>query len=657
MADWIDSVDLSAALAIDDSRLRKIARQVHASGKKWHGTPIKVRAVVGQRGGAGGKCWQFHLPSLPEAIRNKLGPQEPRLPLVTDGSMSVARYKLAVLEPILAAEGRKARAEAIKQAVKLHGKSRTTIYKWLDDYHNHGGFPGLALKEGKGRPEVLVSTEWDRATKDCDAEARAKVAADIVAYIKRSIASGTAISTICFDAARFLTEWTETRLGIAGNWKIKEHFVRAQEWGRMRALAASRNNAKHFADVHFPRIQRTIDGLLPMNVVVGDVHHMDFLVNGPDGYQCYPKAVCWYDVATGRIWMDIFLIPTGQAIRTEDVIASFRRMIADPAWGVPRNLMVDNGSEYKWTELLEDMLGFCARFNMTLNTGRHVRKSKPYNAAAKAIEGLFSVLNRTLFLAVAGYIGGDRMNSRVANVGKAPVPFPGVFEDFVTAIFAELHTYHHKPHGDRARLKGMSPWGKFSSFRQWQSTVADPAATAAIWVKRETRKVDQGRIKINNLYYSSDELMKFFGAEVTVLLPKYERDWTRVPVEYEGEIVCYAMPDYSFGHLDGEGAREQSRRAVVQKGALRALSTAYPKLDAIENRQIVNRLADKQLGGPPSATAGARLTASDEQAKFAKAVRISPKDAKRIEREQEEAIRARRRETLQQIEARKAANG
>ncbi|QJP12373.1 hypothetical protein G3545_01055 [Starkeya sp. ORNL1] len=83
-----------------------------------------------------------------------------------------------------------------------------------------------------------------------------------------------------------------------------------------------------------------------MQLVVGDVHHLDMVMLREDGSEAWPKAIAWLDQATNRIRLDLLLLGKGEGIRNADVIASFIRMTQDPAWGMPRGLYLDNESEY-----------------------------------------------------------------------------------------------------------------------------------------------------------------------------------------------------------------------------------------------------------------------------------------------------------------------
>lgn len=74
-----------------------------------------------------------------------------------------------------------------------------------------------------------------------------------------------------------------------------------------------------------------------------------------------------------------------------------------------------------------------------------VIRAQPYNAAAKPIEGQFSVIEKGPFAMVPGWIAGDRMAKKTHNVGKDPLPFPETEEDFANAVRVALDYGHTHP--------------------------------------------------------------------------------------------------------------------------------------------------------------------------------------------------------------------
>ncbi|QJP12372.1 hypothetical protein G3545_01050 [Starkeya sp. ORNL1] len=82
-------------------------------------------------------------------------------------------------------------------------------------------------------------------------------------------------------------------------------------------------------------------------------------------------------------------------------------------------------------------------------------RARPCNASAKAIEGIFGILEQRYFCALLGWAGGDRTNKKTAKVECPTEPFPGTLQDLRIQIAACLTLYEHKP--QRGDLNSRSP--------------------------------------------------------------------------------------------------------------------------------------------------------------------------------------------------------
>lgn len=123
---------------------------------------------------------------------------------------------------------------------------------------------------------------------------------------------------------------------------------------------------------------------------------------------------------------------------------------------MPRLLMLDNGSEYSWSELeagFKTLAGLTRGLKLSLKVmvrdhadatpfmdddeedGIGARKSpiqrtKPRWPQTKPIEGTFAIFEYLLLRGFPGWIGGDRMNKRTHQMGQAPRPFPGTPDQY-----------------------------------------------------------------------------------------------------------------------------------------------------------------------------------------------------------------------------------
>ena len=151
-----------------------------------------------------------------------------------------------------------------------------------------------------------------------------------------------------------------------------------------------------------------------------------------------------------------------------------------------------------------------------------VIKSQPYRPQGKGlIEGFFGNFERFFLSDLAGYVGGDRMRKPTANLGQAPMPFPGTMADLQREIDARLALYHEKPRSG-ATLNGVSPNDRFRAHAaaDWQSVTAEREALEAAFVTVETRTNQGGYLSLLNADFVSDALASRPDLErVTVHVP------------------------------------------------------------------------------------------------------------------------------------------
>ncbi|QEL21645.1 hypothetical protein FQV39_02870 [Bosea sp. F3-2] len=67
--------------------------------------------------------------------------------------------------------------------------------------------------------------------------------------------------------------------------------------------------------------------MMPMAIVVGDVHPVDIMLAREHGSTAHARAIGWLDMATNRIWLDLVLLPKGKGITNAHVIRSFVNMV------------------------------------------------------------------------------------------------------------------------------------------------------------------------------------------------------------------------------------------------------------------------------------------------------------------------------------------
>lgn len=558
----------------------------------------KARALIGQT-------------DIPQKTAVSVSTSETTLHETGD-RMALALWRLEIIQPALSHDRGTAARKATAQELagkrrqpdgKLKTISERTIYNWIKRYED-GGIAALANKpsNAKSQPRVLVTRKWDEAVK-LPSAIKQGIADDLQRYIRSLWSNGTAgWRHVCQLSSAKLMELT-----LDAGWHVDADTIKdtcevnrslAERWRSHSVIAVHDKDAKAYFDKFLPRVSRNRLGIKPMDIVVGDVHHIDIYVRREDGTMATPKAIVWHDVATNRVYWTIVLLGAREGVRRFHVAASFASMCSQ--WGLPKRLYLDNGSEYNWAEMLNgfeqlaQLAGDDVEFIVSLadaepdlkknlqairqRVGKVIR-SRPYNAPAKPVEGLFSNLEQFYLSAVDGWIGGDRMKSKTKNVGKAPEPFPGDFAAFHETIADVLAYYHATPQG--GFLNGKSPNDALQDAinNGWAGiTQVDEKALLLAFAREDTRKVDRGRILWNQFYYA-DELLRLSGQTVRVRVAEHNPDYAFV---FEGDrLVATAERESSFGFLDPAGAREQARRAKEQRRVISEMKRDCDRLDLI----------------------------------------------------------------------------
>ena len=649
MAHWVPVSVFCELAGISRVKASSAMRKCFEGGT-WNGTALQVRK--------NGRAYEVHAASLPLPLYTKFRDQNPdlfkpaQLPATTrtvtpDVDLSrisllvnhrhEAEWKAEIIGPALKWPWKTpARAMVLRQLAEkdyirpTDGKpvsfSVKTLGKFCSDFEM-GGVEALVRKPRAKEEEhrYLINKKWEKA---CPLElpVKTRIAEEVEQYVVdlwgngapsrdkvRNMASAK-LFTLCREAG-----WTDATLKACD---VGQYIVERNQG--FRNLAVRHRDAKRFSDKHKPRVARTREGLAPGEAIVADVHPVDVLLSRPDGSTYTARMIAWYDLATNRFFYTLLHLGPRKSVTQADIARSFFELCQ--AWGVPRKLYMDNGSEYKWAEMMDAFRAFAvlvkemevrmeslealeARFAaedagelpvgdevpdqeaaVTSNEGAIVR-AKPYNAAAKPVEGAFSALEKLLSM-LPGYIGGDRMNKKLAKVGKQPDAYPGDAEAFNLAFDEAVLSYHNTP--QRGFLGGLTPNQKAEIVPEgYTVTFAPEVVFRVAFAEERTPKVQTSGIQIDDRWYYDDALIPYMTRKVTVRFAK----WAPNAVILVRERPLPGVGQYTviherrvFGMFDPAGAVESSRREGVQNRHYRALNKCVRKMDMLEEMQSYNRV-------------------------------------------------------------------
>ncbi|MBP5997441.1 MAG: hypothetical protein KA535_05790 [Azonexus sp.] len=663
---WIDVGDFSALAGINLRNVRDALKRCYTGGT-WRKTSLVVR-IVDSVGGNRGKAYQVFVPSLPVELASTWQDQHPALfktveapkvlknvPMAkriseTTPSRHAAIEKAVFLETLIKpalqhpkhTPGRGEMVRKIVSAMPItfpNGKQWTYNERGISDLirkYEDGGLNALIRKHRDDLTDarVIVSRTFDQTAPFDEAELQS-IWSDLSQHIKNLFLGthGTMPQIRNFANVRLVElsrakGWADASLkncdvGIAQVRKFKD----------FRKAAAKSLDAGKFADHFKPRIMRGRAGLLPMEIVMGDVHPVDILNKREDGSEATARMVSWLDLATNRVFYTLFLFEKGRSITQAHIAYSFVQMVR--AWGLPSILYLDNGSEYVWKEMMDgfeqlslmvdDFRAFCmnsADLEQRIEQAdsedaelvaslRAVVRATPHNPQGKAPkEGVFGVLERTVFCFIPGWIGGDRMKKKTHKVGKAPRAFDGNFEQFQTAFKKGMNFYHARPQGD-----GSSPNEKFSRHvaAGWSAVDVDYSVLLMALAERKPYKVLNTGVEIAGVTYWHDVMASPYvmGNQVLVYYAKWDSDQIVIlPRDATGKATdpVVAYRNREFGIVDKSGAIESGRRISLMSKGIREMKQGSSAVDTVGEMEKFAQLS------PPAAVVpfGPKITLPEE---------------------------------------------
>ncbi|RWI57038.1 MAG: hypothetical protein EOR16_15660 [Mesorhizobium sp.] len=554
----------------------------------WRGHALEVRVVEG-KGGNAGKQYLVSLASLPPELQLRLKPIE----------MPVQNRR----KPI-ASRDRRDRAD-------------------------------------KGKKRVVISRQWD-ALVPFDAVTKAKIAEDLKQEIRGLLAAGAAWGHVKILARNFLAETTRSwgfRPSDPASFEqaCSIPWTLVSEEMHYRNVHQFRTNRKAYEDSR-PRGRRSIEGMRPMELVVGDVHPIDIHLARVDGSICTAKLIGFLDWATGRVWCDLIAFDTRGGVNNRDVIEAFVAMVEHPAFGLPETLYIDNGKEYGFATYLDDAMTLTVPGFHGPGRSMRVINALPYNAPAKPIERWFGDFESRYLSTLPGWIAGNRMDKRQEAIGRTVAPY-GTFEDFVPAFFGLLKAYHSVPMGKHSGLKGLSPNTTFQKHvaAGWAAITMSRDEIRAAVARRVERTVIQGAIQLRGRRWSCEELWQYTHDKVLVCEPVYHAPAELLVLDMKGNRLGIATPDVALHPLDHRGAQSTAQRARAHRSAILEMARSVPKIDVAARLIALGQAQPEIIPNEPAGNV--LLDPSDRPARIVMPKKPSNSEEQR-RREQDERIAA-----------------
>lgn len=558
----------------------------------WAGNRLAVREVNGI-GGAGGKTIEVLFVSLPRDVQERWKalqrPTQLALPLAEGTDSKELAWKLHYVEPLSQLPTGAQRKRAI---MELHNREvhdwrgglttlkRTTLYKWVTAYTAEG-IAGLmrGARSDRGTTRVHVSRKWDNAV-PFDEATKELIGRMLADHIKGLWKAGCKPREVRELAQDFLAKQTEELGHLANDQTIFALSDRKLEKDRHYAkVHRHRSDRKASEDARWYQ-RRDSSKLVPMEVVMGDVHHLNTPLTLPNGKVVYPKIISFVDVATLRMRSTVIVCETAGAVRVTDMIAAYMAMVTDPAWGIPRTLYLDNGKENGFAPFMQDAARLAWR-DANGNEQRTLVHATKYNARAKAqVEARFAQIENHFLQFMQGWSGDQRHNPKVPALGKRHEPW----SDGVEAYFQRLHKWEHVDNTiprRKGHLAGQSPEERFGRFvaEGWQAVVASEEGFNMAFCTRELVRVRGNKITRGRREWSCDGLKAYHKGQAYIYLPKYHGYNALAVEDLDGTPLGIATPDEPVDFLDPRGAIDSINARKLYLAGLRELDRSSPNLD------------------------------------------------------------------------------
>ena len=505
----------------------------------------------------------------------------------------IAQWRLKVITPILNMEPRaKGRREKAENIAEAHGISTATLYRWIDDYKK-GGLVALVDKHRAdlGQARVLVSAQFERVMTGLriPRDQIISLSEELMQLVRSLWAAGgtspkqiwgTAIAKLGLKMIEAGIDETSAR--AIGKIKFPKRFVEAEK--QFRFIGIAERDGKAVYDHHLPAVARTREGLLPGDLVFGDVSPLDIPTLRPDGSIAYARMICWMDAAINWMFVTLYLCPPGTGVRQEHVALSFTSLCESSPFGMAMRLYLDNGSEYQW----EDMLNAWKELAYLTGSKTHVElasmlppagkivRSIPFRPRGKLIEGAFGNL-RHLFGWHPAFQGGNRMAKRCANLGEAIKPIP--YEELQAFIAAAMADYHATEQG--GHLNGKSPQEALDMHLNngWKPVRVDREVLLLAFAEQEKRSVRAGIINYAGREWYADFLVGL-DQKVDVRYPKHDPQC--LFVFDNGKFLGAALPEHKYGLLDNAGSVEAGRRRGVLNKVIENMAGQVQTIDVAD---------------------------------------------------------------------------
>ena len=307
-------------------------------------------------------------------------------------------------------------------------------------------------------------------------------------------------------------------------------------------VSIARNGFKHSYDCELPYIAKDTSRLKVADVITGDGHVLDFMVQNPEnGKPCRATLIGFIDNASrDLVGYDIMITENTQ------VIASALRHAIMYLGKMPKVVHLDNGRAFKGKTFTGDEkvdLTQAGIIGIYEKLGIKTIFSKPYNSKGKGnVERFFEELTSSFSKAFPSYIG-NTISNQPACLKRNEKFHKQIAGDFVPTIedvkFA-LENWLNSIYRQRVCLNDKTKTiEEFVNENKGQGVDID--LLDDLMLVSEERQINRGAIRLFNTRYYADELVGL-NQKVIAKYDMFDLSYVKV-FSLKGQYLCKAERD------------------------------------------------------------------------------------------------------------------
>lgn len=334
-------------------------------------------------------------------------------------------------------------------------------------------------------------------------------------------------------------------------------------------LTLARRGKKAFEDGYMPYIERNYSTLSPNDQWVSDHHVWDIFVRVPDGKGGWKKdrpwGTYWMDMCTRKVMASSIRV---QSPNSDIVLCSFGNGVR--AFGVPKSVLLDNGKDYKSSDLFSTQDEEVIISNLQRNFQIKTVFAIPYNARAKPIERMFNTFESQFGKKFPSYVGSDTQK-RPESLKDIDIMECPTLEEFIELHDEYVYNIYCNSEHSGEGMDSMTPNQAYSSKPFAVRRVSEEVLRLCLMRIKGKRTVQRNGVTFNGEhYYMGSMNINYVGKPVFARYDPNNPDTLHI-FDLNDNYLTLAHKvqkqgfDSALVDFKGHGQRRKEARAAVTK--------------------------------------------------------------------------------------------